>query len=220
MLLPLASEPFTAPADRDMLPSERRAFVRTHRTCVFGYRRVHEGPAMSVVYYIPTDDDELLVSTMAGRGKARGVLRDGKVSLCVLDERWPFAYLQVYADAIVERDLDLVVDVMMAVGGRMSGQRLDDEARPFVEAMAGQENRIVIRCRPLRHVRAAPAAPAQQRPGRRGHPLGVRHHPVERTRPSARVMTIRPAWSAERRSQRRPAEAQEHARARSFRSSG
>lgn len=148
MLLPLASEPFTAPADRDMLPSERRAFVRTHRTCVFGYRRVHEGPAMSVVYYIPTDDDELLVSTMAGRGKARGVLRDGKVSLCVLDERWPFAYLQVYADAIVERDLDLVVDVMMAVGGRMSGQRLDDEARPFVEAMAGQENRIVIRCRP------------------------------------------------------------------------
>jgi hypothetical protein len=39
--------------------------------------------------YIPTDDDELLVSTMAARGKARAVARDGKVSLCVLDERWP-----------------------------------------------------------------------------------------------------------------------------------
>ena len=70
-----------------MLPSERREFVRTHRTCVFGYRRRNDGPAMSIVYYIPTDTDDLLVSTMAGRGKARVVERDHKVSLCVLDER-------------------------------------------------------------------------------------------------------------------------------------
>lgn len=148
MLLPLASEPFTAPTDRDMLPSERREFVRTHRTCVFGYRRRQDGPAMSIVYYIPTDDDELLVSTTAGRAKARAVARDGKVSLCVLDERWPFAYLQVYADAVIERDRDLVVDVMMAVAERMSGQPLGDEARPYVEAMAVQEERVVVRCRP------------------------------------------------------------------------
>lgn len=148
MLLPLASTPFTAPVDRDMLPSERRAFVRTHRTCVFGYRRRHDGPAMSVVYYIPTDDDELLVSTIAGRGKARVIGRDGKVSLCILDERWPFTYLQVYADAVVSQDRDLVVDVMMAVGGRMSGEPLGDEARPFVASMAEQEERVVIRCRP------------------------------------------------------------------------
>jgi PPOX class probable F420-dependent enzyme len=148
MLLPLATEPFTVPTDRDMLPSERRTFVRTHRTCVYGYRRVHDGPAMSIVYYIPTDDDELLVSTMAPRGKAKAVARDGKVSLCVLDENWPFAYLQVYADATVERDRDLVVDVMMAVAGRMSGEPLGEEARPFVEAMAEQEDRVVVRCRP------------------------------------------------------------------------
>jgi hypothetical protein len=148
LLLPLASEPFIAPTDRDMLPSERRTFVMTHRTCVFGYGRLHDGPAMSVVYYIPTDDGELLVSTMAGRGKARKVARSGKVSLCVLDERWPFAYLQVYADALVDRDPELVVDVMMAVAGRMSGEPLADDARPFVQAMAEQEERVVIRCRP------------------------------------------------------------------------
>lgn len=148
MLLSLATEPFIAPTDRDMLPSERRIFVRTHRTCVFGYRRRHDGPAMSIVYYIPTDNDELLISTMAGRGKARVVERDGKVSICVLDERWPFAYLQVYADATVERDHDLVVDVMMAVAGRMSGQQLPEEARPHIEEMAAKENRVVVRCRP------------------------------------------------------------------------
>jgi hypothetical protein len=148
ILLPLAQQPFVAPTDRDMLPSERRTFVRTHRTCVFGYRRRHDGPAMSVVYYVPTDTDELLVSTLAGRGKARVVGGDGKVSLCILDERWPFTYLQVYADAIVEHDPDLIVDVMMAVGGRMSGEPLGSDARPFVEAMATEENRVVIRCRP------------------------------------------------------------------------
>lgn len=136
------------PTDRDMLPSERREFVRTHRTCVFGYRRRNDGPAMSIVYYIPSDEGELLVSTMADRGKARIVGRDGKVSLCVLDERWPFAYLQVYADATIERDRDLTVDVMMAVAGRMSGQPLGEEARPYVKEMSERENRVVIRCRP------------------------------------------------------------------------
>ncbi len=148
MLLPLATEPFTVPTDRDMLPSERREFVRTHRTCVYGFRRKHDGPAMSIVYYIPTDSDELLVATMAGRGKARAVQRDGKASICVLDERWPFAYLQVYADAVIDRDHETVVDVMMAVAGRMSGQPLGEEARLHIEEMVVKEDRVVLRCKP------------------------------------------------------------------------
>ena len=147
-LLPFTTEPFTAPSGRDMLPSERRAFVRTRRTCVFAYPRRDDGPAMSVVYYVPTADDDLLVSTMAGRSKARAVAANPKVSLCVLDERWPFTYLQVYADATVETDRELVIPVMMAVAERMSGQPLGADARPFVEAMAEEEHRVVIRCRP------------------------------------------------------------------------
>lgn len=131
-----------------MLPSERRSFVRTHRTCIFGTARRADGPAMSVVYYVPTDGDELLVSTMRARGKARAVGRDGRASLCVLDERWPFSYLQVYCDAAVDEDPDLVVDVMMAVAGRMSGEPLAPETRPFVAAMAEEEQRVVLRCRP------------------------------------------------------------------------
>ena len=147
-LLPLANEPFTPSPDRDMLPSERREFVRSHRTCVFGTTRKADGPAMSVVYYVPTDTDELLVSTMRRRGKAKAVARSQKVSICVLDERWPFSYLQVYCDATVDDDPDLVTDVMLAVGGRMSGAPLGEEARPFVAAMAEEEDRVVLRCRP------------------------------------------------------------------------
>ena len=147
-LLPLAATPFVAPADRDMQPSERREFVRTHRTCIFGYQRRNDGPSMSVVYYIPTDTDELLVSTMRGRAKAKSVKRDGKISLCILDERWPFAYLQVYCDAQLDDDPGLVVDVMMAVGGRMSGEVIPEDARPVVAEMAESEDRVVLRCRP------------------------------------------------------------------------
>ncbi len=66
--------------------SERREFVKSHRTAVFGYQRKAHGPAMSIVYYV-MDGDDILVSTMAARGKAGAVRRDSKVSLCVLDEQ-------------------------------------------------------------------------------------------------------------------------------------
>lgn len=147
-ILPLSRDPLVAPTDRDMLPSERREFVRTHRTCVFGHARRADGPSMSIVYYVPTDEDELLVSTMRGRAKAKAVARSGKVSLCILDERWPFAYLQVYCDARVDDEPTLVVDVMMAVAGRMSGEPLPEAARPVVATMAKDEDRVAIRCRP------------------------------------------------------------------------
>ena len=90
---------------------ERREFVRKHRTCIFGYNRKNDGPAMTVVYYV-LDGDDLLISTMAARAKALAVQRDPKVSLCVLDEQWPLTYLQVYGDATVEEDFDQAVDVM------------------------------------------------------------------------------------------------------------
>jgi PPOX class probable F420-dependent enzyme len=147
-LLPLSTDPFTAPTERDMLPSERREFVRSHRTCVFGTARRHDGPAMSIVYYVATDTDELLVSTMRDRAKAKVITREGKVSLCILDERWPFAYVQVYCDAVIDTDLELTTDVMMSVAARMSGEALSEDARPFVQAMAEEEQRVVIRCTP------------------------------------------------------------------------
>jgi hypothetical protein len=147
-LVPMSKDPFGAPTDRDMLPSERRLFVRTHRTCVFGYGRRVDGPAMSVVYYIPAENDDLLVATMADRAKAKAVARNGRVSLCILDETWPFAYLQVYCDAVIDDDGETLVDVMMAVAERMSGEPLAADLRPMVKAMGEEEGRVLVRCRP------------------------------------------------------------------------
>ena len=115
---------------------------------MLSYARRNDGPAQSIVYYIPTDDGELLIATMGARAKAKAVERLGKVSLLVLDEKWPMGYLTVFCDATVDSDLTLTTDVAMAVAGRMSGQALGEEARPFVEAMVKEEGRVVLRCRP------------------------------------------------------------------------
>ena len=130
-----------------MNQSERRAFVRDHRTAVFGYGRAHDGPAMSIVYYV-IDGDDLLVSTMADRAKAKAVQRNGKISLCVLDEQWPPTYLLVYCDAKVETDPDRVVDLMMRIAGVMAGKEMPEAVRPLVAEGAAREKRVVLRCRP------------------------------------------------------------------------
>ncbi len=126
---------------------ERRQFVHDHRTCIFGYSRQEHGPAMTVVYYVVAGDD-LLVSTMAARGKAKAVARDARVSLCVLDENWPLSYLQVYGHGVVDRDPGLAADVLAAVVGLMAGEQIPESRRPQIAQMAQDEDRIVIRVRP------------------------------------------------------------------------
>ena len=130
-----------------MSPEERRQFVREHRTAILGYPRKQDGPAMSIVYYV-MEDEEILVSTMAERAKAKAVARSPKVSLCVLDEQWPPSYLQVYCDATVDTDFDRVVDVMMGIAAVMAGSPMPDEVRPMVEEGARAEDRVVLRMRP------------------------------------------------------------------------
>lgn len=130
-----------------MNQAERRAFVARHRTCIFGFQRKQGPPSMSVVYYV-TDGDDLLVSTMAARAKAKAVRRTGEAALCVLDEQWPLTYIQVYGPAAVDEDLGTTVDVMMKVAALMSGETLPVAARPLVEAKAREEGRVVIRLSP------------------------------------------------------------------------
>jgi PPOX class probable F420-dependent enzyme len=126
---------------------ERREFVRKHRTCIFGYNRRNDGPAMTVVYYV-LDGDDLLISTMAARAKALAVQRNPKVSLCILDEQWPMTYLQVYGDATLEEDFGQAVDVLRRVIDLMAEKDVTSAKLPEIERMAREENRVVIRVRP------------------------------------------------------------------------
>ena len=133
-----APEPFTV-SDRP-----RHAAVRTPRSSSarIGHAcsATDDGttaPAMSIVYYIPTDDGELLVSTHGRARQGNVVARDGKVNLCILDERWPFRLLtglrrrRHQARSSPDRGRD--------DGGRRAHVRSaasEEEARPTVEAMA------------------------------------------------------------------------------------
>jgi PPOX class probable F420-dependent enzyme len=129
--------------DRD----QRRQFVRDHRTCVFGYSRQADGPAMTVVYYV-LDGDDILISTMAPRAKAKAVTRNPKVSLCVLDENWPVTYLQVYGTAVLESDEEQAADMLRRVIELMAGQPVPAERREQIAKLAREEQRVVIRVRP------------------------------------------------------------------------
>jgi PPOX class probable F420-dependent enzyme len=126
---------------------QRRQFVRGHRTAIFGYPRQEHGPAMTVVYYV-MDGDEILVSTMAERSKAKVVRRDPRVSLCVLDENWPLEYLQVYGTATIDDDFDAAVDVLRRVVDLMAGEEMPRSTRGHVERMAREEKRVVVRITP------------------------------------------------------------------------
>jgi PPOX class probable F420-dependent enzyme len=137
----------TPPEGAGMDRTERREFVRKHRTCIFGYNRRSDGPAMTVVYYV-LDGDDLLISTMAARAKALAVQRNPKVSLCILDEHWPLSYLQVYGDARLEEDFGQAVDVLRRVIDLMAEKDVSSDKRPEIERMAREENRVVIRVRP------------------------------------------------------------------------
>lgn len=134
---------------------QRRDFVRQHRTAVFAYTRKKDGPAQSIVYYV-MDGDDILVSTMRARAKAKAVERLGKVSLCVLDEQWPPSYVVVYCDASVETEPQAVVDLMMRIAGVMAGQEMPESVRPMVEEGARREDRVVLRLRPYQTFHSPP----------------------------------------------------------------
>jgi len=130
-----------------MNAQERRDFVRSHRTAIFGYARRDHGPAMTAVYYV-MDGDDLLVSTMAARAKARAVARDPRVSLCVLDEKWPPTYISVFGTARIVTDFETVVDHLIRIMALMAERAMPDSTREHVEEMARRENRIMLRITP------------------------------------------------------------------------
>ena len=128
-----------------MTPEQRKEFLSEHRLAIVGAVRANGQPQLSPVYYA-MDGDDLLVSTTASRAKAKVVRRDDRVSVCVIGEQPPFAYLTVYGRGRIEEDG--AVDVMMTVGGRMAGSALPESARPAMEERARSEGRVVLRVTP------------------------------------------------------------------------
>ena len=112
---------------------------------MFGFARKADGPSMSVCYYV-MDGDDILVSTMIRRAKARAVRRDPKVSLCILDEQWPPTYLLVFGNA--EIDEEGGDDLLIRICELMAGQAMPAPEREDLRRLAAEEGRVVVRIEP------------------------------------------------------------------------
>lgn len=135
-----------------MESEERKQFVRSHRTCIIGYNRKNDGPSMSVTYYMMEDPDTILVSTMAARGKAKAVGRNPKVSICVLDEKWPPTYMQVYCDARIDATMESnpqrVINSMMRLYQVMADKPMPEAVRAEAAETARREQRVILLLKP------------------------------------------------------------------------
>ncbi|SRR6266542_801539 len=128
-----------------MATAERRQFLESHRLAVLGVERRDGPPHLSPVYYV-LDGDDLLVSVTKTRAKTKLLRRVGRLSLCVLDEQFPFRYLRVERSAYFENDC--AVELMLRIGEKMQGRPLPESARPNIEERARNEQRIVLRIKP------------------------------------------------------------------------
>ncbi len=135
------------------ISDEQREFLASHRLCVFGFNRRSGPPSLSPVYYF-MDGDEIVISTTESRVKAKAVQRNPEVSVCVLEEKMPFAYLTVFGHArIVEEG---AADVMRRIGEAMSGNPVPEAVLPALEKRAESEGRVVIRVKPAQFVSTRP----------------------------------------------------------------
>lgn len=128
-----------------MSTDEQRQFLESHRLAVLGVQREGKPPHLSPVYYV-VDGNDLLVSVTKTRAKTKLIERAGRLSLCVLDEQFPFRYLRVEGPAYFESDG--AAELMMRVGEKMQGRPVPESARPNIEERARNEQRIVLRIKP------------------------------------------------------------------------
>jgi PPOX class probable F420-dependent enzyme len=128
-----------------MTPEERKHFLGNHRLAIAGVERKAALPHLSPVYYV-TDGDDLLVSVTETRLKTKLIRRNGRLSLLVLHEQFPFPYLRVEGPARIENEG--AVDLLMRVAEKMTGNPMSEAMRPNFEERARTEQRVVLRLTP------------------------------------------------------------------------
>ena len=109
--------------DRDEARAFLEAGTRTGRLAtVRKDGRPHVVPVLFVL-----DGDDLLVTTHRDTVKGRNLRRDGRVALCVDDDRPPYAFVMVEGGATISEDLDELRRWATVIGGRYMGAERAEE---------------------------------------------------------------------------------------------
>jgi PPOX class probable F420-dependent enzyme len=101
---------------------ERTQFIKQRRVGVLGTIGEDGAPVLTPIWYI-FREGRILMRTARDSVKARNILRDPRVSLCVQDERPPYASVTIYGTAAIEDETeglahDIAVRYLGAVAGR------------------------------------------------------------------------------------------------------
>ncbi|MFI6437829.1 PPOX class F420-dependent oxidoreductase [Streptomyces sp. NPDC050759] len=88
--------------------------------------RADGSPHVAPIWFV-LDGDDLVFNTGKETVKGRNLARDGRVALCVDDDRPPFAYVVLQGRARLSEDLDEVRHWAGRIGARYMGEERAEE---------------------------------------------------------------------------------------------
>ncbi|MCN9243784.1 PPOX class F420-dependent oxidoreductase [Streptomyces sp. RY43-2] len=110
-----------------MTDEEWRAFV-SHgtRTGKLSTVRADGSPHVAPIWFL-LDGDDVVFNTGKGTVKGRNLARDGRVALCVDDDRPPYGFVVLQGRAALSEDLDEVRHWATLIGARYMGEARAEE---------------------------------------------------------------------------------------------
>jgi len=107
---------------------------------------MRDGSPHVIPIWFLLDGDDLVFTTGAETVKGRHILSDGRVSLCVDDERAPYAFVHIRGGARGTLDDPALLDWATRIGQRYMGS---ERAREYGERNAAP-GELLVRLRPER----------------------------------------------------------------------
>ena len=99
-----------------------RAFLTAGtRTGKLAVTRTDGSPHVVPIWFVVDDDGSVVFTTHAETIKGRALRRDGRASLCVDDERPPFAYARLDGRVAISEDPAELLAYATRIGGRYMG---------------------------------------------------------------------------------------------------
>lgn len=106
---------------KKMTEEEWREFVsRSTRTGKLSTVREDGSPHIAPIWFV-LDGDSFVFNTGKNTVKGRNLARDGRVALCVDDDRPPFSYVVLQGRAEISEDLDEMLPWSTRIGARYMG---------------------------------------------------------------------------------------------------
>ncbi|HKN96558.1 MAG TPA: PPOX class F420-dependent oxidoreductase [Pseudonocardiaceae bacterium] len=142
----------------DMSKDEWRAFLSSGaKTGKLAVVRANGAPHVVPIWFVldsVDDEDYVIFNTGENTLKGKALRRDPRLAMCVDDERPPFSYVTVQAEAELSDDLAAMLPWSTRIGGRYMGE---DKADEFGKrnAVAGE---LLVRARITRVIAQAAIA--------------------------------------------------------------